>query len=289
MSGVSLQLNPPPPIVVFDSGVGGLAVLEALIQKRPDLRYIYVADTDWMPYGAKDTGVISHRLELLHRHVNERAKAEQWILACNTASACLPQLYRETAEGEPPKEWDKRWLGILRPTVDEAARWCSLQHTSQPIKVALVATESTVRSQRYDALFHAHADNIHFKAFACPGLAEAIEGKGTEPVATALDRCIVPVINWQPTLLILACTHYLHIEPQIRERLPGGLTLLNPATIIVESLQPSLPRAISIRPKKLPSQWLQVLVTGDPQAFERQCDLLAFSHLPNLKAEQIVL
>jgi glutamate racemase len=285
----SLQLNPPPPIVVFDSGVGGLAVLEALIESRPDLRYVYVADTAWMPYGSKDTGVISHRLELLQRQVETLTRAQQWVLACNTASACLPQLYRETASGEAPQSWDKRWLGILRPTVEEAARWSSLQTGPNPVKVALMATESTVRSQRYNALFQAHADNIHFQAFACPGLAEAVEGRPGYSVEQSLSQLMPGLLSHDPDLLILACTHYLHIEEAIRGYLPPKLTVMNPATVIAEALQPSLPTATSIRPKKLPSQWLRVLTTANPESFQEQSGALPLKNLPPLKAELLSL
>jgi glutamate racemase len=273
--------KPPAPVLVFDSGVGGLAVLQRLIKRRPDLRYIYLADTEWMPYGLKASEVISKRLERLHALVQETFDAKLWLMACNTASSALPFLLKP--EDNPQGYiYGQHWLDLIRPTVEKTLAEAALL-TQPSVKVALMATASTVKSGRYPLMLQEYgaqlsAHPLELICFACPGLAEAVEGKQGATVAELLAQLMPAIVESQPDILILACTHYLHIEAAIQAYLPPQVLILNPAQAIVEASLPFLPKPAAIIRKQFPSSWLRYVVTSQPEAFYAQ-----IQRLPNLQ------
>jgi glutamate racemase len=281
--------KPPSPVVVFDSGVGGLSVLQELLKRRPDLRYIYLADTEWMPYGLKASEVISKRLERLHALAEESFNAKLWLMACNTASSALPLLLKP--EDNPQGYiYGEHWLDLLRPTVEKTLGEAALLQKPK-VNVALMATASTVKSGRYPAMLQEYSKQLaaypmELHCFACPGLAEAVEGKPGSTVEELLARLMPAIVDSQPDILILACTHYLHIEPAIAAYLPPQVRILNPAQAIVEASLPFLPKPAAIVRKQFPPSWLRYVVTSQPEAFYTQmCSLPRLQlpmHLPEL-------
>lgn len=273
-----IAYKPFTPVVVFDSGVGGLSVLEYLIAQRPDLRYIYVADTDWMPYGTKAPHVLAARLEQLARQVLQLYGARQWVLACNTASAALAHV--ETVTGG---QSDKpvQFLDIIKPTVDfalESSRQLlrDEKQTGPVVRIGVLATESTIKSNRYPMTFEARRTHeaLEVRGFSGIGLAQAVEGKPfTGPAGARLtlpeliEVLVEPINAWHPDLLCLACTHYLHIEGLLREAIVPSIQLINPAKAVTQACLPSLPPPPAFRCKRFNPDWLHVLSTGSPESF----------------------
>jgi glutamate racemase len=266
-------------------------VLERLIQLRPDLRYLYVADTDWMPYGTKASEVIGLRLETLHRLVKRLYGANLWVMGCNTASAALPWL--EQRDPNRTLQYGKEFVDLIRPTLQSL--FLNLPEDSPEIRVALLATPSTVQTARYEAALRQYPHQFEFCSFACPSLAEAVEGKLVsegDPLfffSRVLEHCLTPVRSWQPHWVILACTHYLHIQPQIQAFLGEGPQLINPAQAVAEAALPFLPKSRGFTPKSYPKHWLQVLTTSEPEAFDATLARLPLRLAPYPKAELLTV
>lgn len=213
---------------VLDSGVGGLTVLQALMEREPNRRYIYLADTAWMPYGYRSATDIRHRVQRLYQLLRHTYSIRQLVLACNTASASLPlQCVLGSMREKAPT-----LLDIIQPTVDMVLE----QVCSPKARVALMATTTTVQTRRYDELMHYYEAPFTFASFPCPGLARAIEGVSQHPLEQVLQEDVGPVKAWQPDYVILGSTHYLHAQAAIQKLLGSGVTLLNPATAIVERI-----------------------------------------------------
>jgi glutamate racemase len=281
--------------VVFDSGVGGLVLLAELIRLRPDLRFLYVADTAWMPYGTKASELISKRLEQLHARIYQAYGASMWVMACNTASSALPYLLNE-ADNPYGFVYGYHWIDLIGPTVKAALQQAeelqakTIRASGSFIpryRVALLATESTVQSQRYPEVLaqHPEAPLIELACFACPGLAQAVEGRPGPGVEGLMPDLMAPVLAWQPDVVILACTHYLHIEASFRQWLPAPIVLLNPAQAVATAALPFLTRLPGLMPKHIKPEWVRYLVTQDPEAFTRQMKQLPALALPYHEAQ----
>lgn len=285
------------PVVVFDSGVGGLSLLKELVALRPDCRYLYLADTAWMPYGTKAPEVIGRRVEQLYRQVKQELSPTLWVLACNTASAALPfnppGLQPLIVDAEQSLRYGQNFIDIIRPTLEMVTAAYPANAPTQPQnqppekpKVALLATASTVQSGRYQALLDRFEHGLELRCFACPGLAEAVEGKESalnHPLPILLDKLLAPVAAWQPEAVILACTHYLHIEAPIAAYFKAHLTgpkparLINPATAAAKAALSYLPSQAFARPK---APNITYYVTQNPEGFYATMQGLPLGNLP---------
>jgi glutamate racemase len=232
------------PIGVFDSGVGGLTVLQALRRKLPGRDFVYVGDTARVPYGRKPPEMVETFAGqitdfLIHQGV------EAVVIACNTASAAsLPQLAARVAV----PVW-----GVIDPGVDAARRWSRSGH------VGVIATNGTIRSGVYQRKLEAAGLTVW--ARACPmfvhlveeGLAESAEAELLASHYLA-DR---PGID----TLILGCTHYPLLRAVIRKVVGPSVRLVESSEVTAEAV------AAVVGPNgDGPGRTLHY-VTGDVQAY----------------------
>jgi len=211
------------PIGVFDSGVGGLTVLRALTRIVPAEHYLYLGDTARLPYGTKSLESIRRYSRQASSLLRERG-VKCLVVACNTASAVA--LDALTAEFAPVPV-----LGVLEPG---AAAACRATHQG---RIAVIATESTVRGGAYQAAIRRRLPAASVSARACPlFVALAEEGWLDGPVVEAvvhryLDELFTPRAGMAaPDTLVLACTHFPVLAPVLR-------AVLGPHVAIVDSAE----------------------------------------------------
>jgi len=155
-------------IGVFDSGVGGLSVLQHIRETLPDARLIYVADSAHVPYGDKTPAYIAARSLALTQFLLEQG-AEAIVIACNTATAAAAQILRE-----------KYSLPIIamEPAVKPAV---AATHSGV---VGVLATIGTLESSRFAALLEKYAGDVEIITQGCPGLVERVEAGDLQSTST---------------------------------------------------------------------------------------------------------
>jgi glutamate racemase len=248
---------------IFDSGLGGLTVLDAVTRRLPDVPFVYFGDNAHAPYGVRTHDDIFN----LTCAAVERLWAEGCdlvILACNTASAAALKRMQET--------WvpaDKRVLGVFVPLIEALTerqwgdntppREVAVKH------VALFATPATVASRAFQRELAYRAIGVDVEAQPCGGVVDAIE-QGDEILAEALVRSHVDALKRrmpQPEAAILGCTHYPLMEKAFQEALGSGVRVYSQANLVAESLADYLVR----RPEFLGAGTeSKFLTTGDARS-----------------------
>ena len=245
---------------VFDSGLGGLTVLDALQKRLPAVPFVYFGDNAHAPYGVRTHDDIFN--------LTCQATTRLWqegcdlvILACNTASAAALKRMQES--------WvpaDKRVLGVFVPLI-EALTERHWGDNSPPREVgvkhvALFATPATVASRAFQRELAFRAIGVDVEAQPCGGVVDAIE-QGDEILAEALVRSHVEALKRRmphPEAAVLGCTHYPLLEKTFAEALGPGVKVYSQANLVAESLADYLTR----RPEMLGSGTVsKFLTTGD--------------------------
>ena len=251
---------------IFDSGLGGLTVLDAVSTRMPDVPFVYFGDNAHAPYGVRDADDIYD----LTTSAVERlwgAGCDLVILACNTASAAA---LRRMQEAWVPR--DKRVLGVFVPLIEALTerRWgdnsppreVAVQH------VALFATPATVRARAFQRELAFRAIGVDVEAQACGGLVDAIE-EGDMILAEALVRSHVDALKRkmpEPEAAILGCTHYPLMQDIFQDAMGAGVKVYSQAELVADSLADYLERHPAMRGPGTESGFL---TTGDPAKVSR--------------------
>ena len=248
-------------VAIFDSGLGGLTVLEACRARLPEVDFLYYADSAHAPYGVRTSDNIYDLTHGAIRRIWDDG-ADLVILACNTASAAA---LRRIQEAGLPQ--GKRVLGVFVPMIEALTernwgdnsppREVSVQH------VALFATPATVASRAFQRELAFRAIGVDVEAQACGGVVDAIED-GDMILAEALVRSHVDALKRKmphPQAAILGCTHYPLMQEAFRAALGADVTLFSQAQLVADSLADYLKR----HPDMLGSGGEAYLTTGDPR------------------------
>lgn len=202
------SVDPAAPILLFDSGVGGLTVLEEVRKALPLAPIIYAADTAGLPYGTKTEAQVAARVAGLLGRMTERFRPRLVCIACNTASTIALGMVREVLEVPI--------VGTV-PAIKPAA---AMTRTGI---IGLLGTEATIRQAYVDRLEHEFAADKRLLRHGAPGLVEAAEAKlRGEPVDPALIRHAADALRMQPDgdridTVVLACTHFPLVEAELAE------------------------------------------------------------------------
>ena len=247
---------------IFDSGLGGLTVLDAVQKRLPDVPFVYLGDSAHAPYGVRTPDDIYNLTAAATQRLFD-AGCDLVILACNTASAAA---LRRMQESWVPT--DKRVLGVFVPLI-EALTEREWGDNSPPREVAvkhvaLFATPATVSSRAFQRELAFRAIGVDVEAQACGGVVDAIED-GDLILAEALVRSHVDALKRkmpQPDAALLGCTHYPLMEGIFQDALGTDVKLYSQADLVAESLADYLGR----RPEMVgPGQASAFLTTGDPK------------------------
>jgi len=231
-------------IGVFDSGVGGLTVLQALRRKMPGRDFIYLGDTARVPYGRKPPEMVVEFAKEIADFLCGMG-VEGLVVACNTASAvALPAL----AERCPVPAW-----GVIEPGVEAAAR------TTRTGSVGVIGTKGTIGSGAYQRRLEARG--LRVWARACPMLVHVVEEGLVDSEEARL--LVGQYLSGRPEMdaLILGCTHYPLLRGALQEAVGPGVALVDSAEAVAEVVSKSFGEACGGQGRVVH------YVTGDPVAF----------------------
>jgi len=246
---------------IFDSGLGGLTVWDAVQTQLPEVDFVYLADSAHAPYGVRNADDIYNLTVAATQRLFD-AGCDLVILACNTASAAA---LRRMQENWVPS--DKRVLGVFVPLI-EAMTERQWGDNSPPREVdvkhvALFATPATVASRAFQRELAFRAIGVDVEAQACGGVVDAIED-GDFILAEALVRSHVDALKRKmphPEAAILGCTHYPLMQETFQDALGAGVKVFSQANLVAHSLSDYLQR----HPKMLGGGEAAFLTTGDPK------------------------
>lgn len=206
-------------IGVFDSGLGGLSVLAALVDAIPNADYIYFADTAFVPYGNKSDEFIRQRVLAIGNELIKRG-CTLLVVACNTATVSAVRALRERHPDVPV-------VGI-EPGIKPAAQ------STISGRIAVLVTEATAKSERLAHLIHDHARGIQVFVEPCPGWATQVEQlklDSTELHHDAEAR-LRPLLDKGVDRIVLGCTHYSFLRALLQPLLTGRVELIDVADAV---------------------------------------------------------
>ena len=213
-------------IGVFDSGVGGLSILDEALRQLPQHDYIYLADSANAPYGEKSSDWIAARSLTLCKHLSTQG-CDAIVIACNTATAeAIAQIRAE--------------LSIPIIGVEPGIKPAAMQ--SQNGIVGVLATEATLKSDKFNALLATLPNQCRFIKQSGAGLVPLIEaGKAdSEETLDLLSKHLEPILDAGSDTLVLGCTHYPFLRKSIRKLLGATITLIDTSDAVVRQLKRQL-------------------------------------------------
>ena len=207
------------PIGIFDSGIGGLTVLQNMLKKYPNENYIYVGDNKHCPYGDKTKEQLyEYASAIIDYFIEEKVKLI--VVACNTISSnILPLLVL--------KYPNVKIIGVVNATTN-------LMKKSNLRNVLVIATHATIESHTYKNEIESANPNIIVNELATPSLVPLIESGSSESLEKELLK-IFNDVNTKFDGVVLGCTHYAIIENLIRKTI-GNKTIINSSNGIVDDV-----------------------------------------------------
>ena len=244
------------PIGVFDSGMGGLTVMRALMTRLPHESFLYLGDTARLPYGTKSADTVRrYALQAAAALVGRGVKLI--VVACNTASVSLPAL--KDAIAPLPV------IGVIEPGAKAAVA------AAGDGPIAVIATEGTVKGGAYRTAIRAQGSNVPIVQQACPLFVPMTEeGLIDGPIVDAvIHRYLDPVLATvpRPTCLLLGCTHYPALKPQIARAVGAGIALVDSAVTTADAVAALLAERKLANPSG--AQSVRFLATDAPDRFAR--------------------
>jgi glutamate racemase len=268
----STQPSPAGPVGIFDSGVGGLSILQHVNALMPAQEVLYFADAGFAPYGEKPEQEIVDRALHIARFLLAQG-AKSLVVACNTATVAAIAVLRQHYPQLPV-------VGV-EPGLKPAAV------CSQNKVIGVMATDRTLNGDKFIRLQQEieASHQVKFLLQACTGLAYQIElGELTTPATQAmLERYITPLLQQGADTLVLGCTHYPFVRPQIEQLIARhatqAVTLIDTGAAVARQLQrllllQGLPQG---QTQQAGAPLLRGYTNGEPAALQ-----LAFAQLLNL-------
>ena len=260
------------PIGVFDSGVGGLSVLRALLAAMPHERFVYLADSANAPYGERGDAFVAARTHAITDYLCQQHHIKALVVACNTATAAAIHEVRSSHPELP--------LVGLEPAVKPALVVTQTGH------VGVIGTRGTLTSAKFGKLMASLADQAHFVVQPCDGLAHAIERSVALPAAApdspvnttetgALCERYVQAMGsfgtgpGQMDTLVLGCTHYIFVAHELRALVGQEVQIIETGEPVARQTRRLLEAAglLALPPSEQPTspegpEPVQLLTTG---------------------------
>ena len=211
------------PVGVFDSGVGGLSVLREIRKQLPHEHLIFVADQAHVPYGPRSLAEVRSFSEAITRYLLDQG-AKLIVVACNAASAASLQSLRATFPDVP-------FVG-MEPAVKPAAE------TTQSGVVGVLATPATFQGALYASVVERFANGVRLLPNPCIGLVEQIEAGQLNggQVHVILENALMPMLAEGIDTVVLGCTHYPFVIPQIEKIVGPQVRVIDPAPAIARQV-----------------------------------------------------
>jgi glutamate racemase len=253
------------PIGVFDSGIGGLSVLQALQSALPHEHFVYLADNAHAPYGEKTDLYVRQRTHAITEHLLAQHQIKALVVACNTATAAAIHELRTRHPKLP--------LVGVEPALKPAVA------TTQTGHIGVIATRGTVASEKFARLLDSVQGQAQFTVQACNGLALAIEESTLPGSAEEADQRINDLLAQytsamgsfgaapgQMDTLVLGCTHYVFVEKQLKSLLGPEVKLVSTGEALARQTRRLLEAAGLLRSDPAPlsaAKRICLFTTGD--------------------------
>jgi len=249
-----------PIIGVFDSGVGGLTVLRALVHHIPEADYLYFGDTARLPYGSKSAATVAHYAVGAIHHLQDRG-AELLVIACNTATALAFDEIRAASK--------VKVIGVVEPGANAASA------ASRNRKVVVIGTDATVSSHAYRRALEAR--NVAVKEKSCPLFVPLVEeGWIDHPVTEQVARIYLEEAfaddGSDADILVLGCTHYPLLKPLLRRIAPVHVTIVDSADSTAHDVARELqvhPLAGAVESERRSTGRLKFFATDSAEKFKK--------------------
>lgn len=247
-------------IGVFDSGLGGIYIANAIRKRLPSYDYVYLGDTLHLPYGRRSDEAIYDLSENAMRYLF-RQKCDLVIMACNTASAAaLRKLQQQFLVREFPHH---RILGVIVPTLEVA-----IEHGAR--RIGMLATQRTVHSNMFEVELQKINPGVRLFSVAAPLLVPLIEHEGEKYLDVVLADYLKPLEEHKIESLILGCTHYISLKERLRKI--SDIDLISQDEIIPWKLEDYLRRHPEIEGELSQGGTLQLHATDVNESFMRNID-----------------
>jgi glutamate racemase len=222
-----MTTNNANPIAVIDSGIGGMSTLNYISATLPSENIIYIADSNYAPYGGKSEQEITARMLKIFDFLLVK-KTKLFVLACNTATAAsitkLREIYRYPIIG-------------MEPAIKPASL------ITKNNEVGVLATAGTLKSAKFAALLdtQSHGD-INFYTQPCKGIVEYIENGDTssEELKKLLISYLKPLLEKNIDTLVLGCTHYWFIRDLIEEIIGKQIMIIDTNQAVANQINNTL-------------------------------------------------
>jgi glutamate racemase len=254
------------PIVVLDSGLGGLTVVRALQKVLPGEDIVYFGDTARLPYGSKTATTVTGFVKEIIGYL-QPLRPKHVVIACNTATAlALPALRAEFAA--------MSISGVIEP----GAKAAVIAAGAKQIPIfGVIATEATIRSKAYELAIHRRRHHARMLLCPTPLLVPIIEeGRGPKDplVQLAVKQYLTPLMKYRLDVLVLGCTHYPIYKDLIAETVGQRVTVIDSAEQCADDVARRLKSNSLLRADvqedgaiKVHKGSLRCFVTDDPKRF----------------------
>ncbi len=247
------------PIGIFDSGVGGLTVVNALLKRLPGESFIYFGDTAHVPYGTKTREqLFQYAEDIIEFFLKKNVKAI--VVACGTHSSVTLPVIQETCPVPI--------LGVVKPGSLAAVK------ASKGGRVGVIATQATVNSGAYRRNIQVINPDYQVFQAACTRFVPLVEQgmMNSNEAREAASEYISPLLEEGIDTLVMGCTHYPFLAPLLKELVGPEVCLLDPATETIEELAWILEKKELINDEKVSAR--EFWVSGDADSFRRVGRLL---------------
>ena len=276
-----MEMEKAGPIGIFDSGYGGLTILDAIRKRLPQYDYLYLGDNARAPYGPRSFSVVYEFTRQAVAYLFQMG-CPLVVLACNTASA---KALRTIQQKDLP-QWDaeRRVLGIIRPTAEVIGSLTKNRH------VGVMATEGTIKSQSYEMEIEKLYPDIRVTGVACPFWVPLVEydEAGSTGADYFVQKYIRQMMEADPLIdaAILGCTHYPLLMPKILRYMPSQVQVIPQGGYVARSLADYLQRHPEIEQHCSKGRQTHYLTSENPERFAEQAQ--RFLNVP-VSAEHIDL
>lgn len=215
------------PIGIFDSGIGGLTVANAVSKLLPEEQIIYFGDTAHVPYGDKSRELIrSYATTITNFLLNEK-KCKAVVIACNTASAAAYEVLRDTYKGIAPV------INVIDPMIEAVIADDTIK------RVGVIATKTTIASGVYREKFLRRKPSLQYTELATPLLASMIEEKfyNNDISHAVIESYLSDEVLKGIDALVLACTHYPLIKKEISNFYKHQVKIFDSAEVVAKKLK----------------------------------------------------
>lgn len=253
------------PILVFDSGMGGISVLREIVRLMPEENYIYFGDSANAPYGTKEMSQVRQLTISIVKKMVEKKHIKAAAIACNTATSAAVKILRGMYPSMP--------IVGVEPAVKPAVM------AQDHARILVMATPFTLKEKKFHDLEERYTDRASIIPLPCPGLMEFVEEGilGGEELDSFLHKLLDPYRGKGLTGIVLGCTHYPFLKNAIRKVVGPAIEIYDGGYGTARELRRRLEKAGLRKPAPGQSGKLEFLNSSDDSALITRSKML-FNH-----------